>query len=60
MELQSGAVFAGHRVEGVVGRGGMGVVYRATHLALDRIVALKVIRADYGWNIRDETVEFFD
>ncbi len=48
MELQSGAVFAGHRVEGVVGRGGMGVVYRATHLALDRIVALKVIRADYA------------
>jgi hypothetical protein len=48
MDLASGTSFAGHRVEGVVGRGGMGVVYRATHLALDRIVALKVIREDFA------------
>jgi streptogramin lyase len=41
--LQTGAVFAGHRIEGVAGRGGMGIVYRATHLALDHVVALKVI-----------------
>ena len=38
-----GAEFAGYRIEGVVGRGGMGVVYRATELALDRPVALKLI-----------------
>jgi len=25
-ELQVGAVFAGHRIEGVAGRGGMGIV----------------------------------
>lgn len=42
-ELAPGAIFAGHRIEGVAGRGGMGVVYRATQLALDRTVALKVI-----------------
>ena len=38
-----GALFAGYRIEGVAGRGGMGVVYRATELALDRPVALKLI-----------------
>src|SRR5918998_1864107 len=43
MELQPGDVFAGHRIEGVAGRGGMGVVYRAVELALDRVVALKTI-----------------
>src|SRR4051812_45528853 len=42
-ELEPGSTFAGHRIEDVAGRGGMGVVYRATQLALDRTVALKVI-----------------
>src|SRR5919202_3406370 len=42
-DLQPGEVFAGHRIEGVAGRGGMGVVYRATELTLDRLVALKLI-----------------
>ncbi len=42
-DLLPGSVFAGHRIEGVAGRGGMGIVYRATHLALDHVVALKVI-----------------
>src|SRR5215210_3186620 len=42
-EMAPGSVFAGHRIETVAGRGGMGVVYRATQLALDRTVALKVI-----------------
>ena len=45
-DLSPGAVFAGHRIEGVAGRGGMGIVYRATHLALDHVVALKVISAE--------------
>jgi DNA-binding beta-propeller fold protein YncE/tRNA A-37 threonylcarbamoyl transferase component Bud32 len=38
-----GAVFAGHRIEAVIGEGGMGIVYRARNLALDRIRALKVL-----------------
>jgi Protein kinase domain len=41
--LRPGDVLAGHRIEGEAGRGGMGVVYRATNLRLKRIVALKVI-----------------
>ncbi len=42
-ELQVGDVFAGHRIDGVTGRGGMGVVYRATQLDLQRTIALKLI-----------------
>jgi serine/threonine protein kinase len=38
-----GSVVAGHRIERFVGRGGMGVVYAAVDLALDRTVALKLI-----------------
>ena len=43
MQRTIGSVFAGYRIDAVAGRGGMGVVYRATQLALGRPVALKLV-----------------
>ena len=38
-----GTELAGYRIEGLVGRGGMGVVYRAVQTRLERHVALKIL-----------------
>ena len=44
--LEIGDVVQGYRIDAVIGRGGMGSVYEATQLSLNRTVALKVITAE--------------
>jgi Protein kinase domain len=43
--LERGTTVAGYRVDGTLGHGGMGVVYEATQLSLERVVALKLLAA---------------
>jgi eukaryotic-like serine/threonine-protein kinase len=46
-----GQLIAGkYRVEGAIGEGGMGIVLRAKHLDLDRVVAIKVMRPELAEN----------
>ncbi len=44
--LSPGTIVSGYRVDGVLGEGGMGVVYRATQLSLNRTVALKILATE--------------
>jgi serine/threonine protein kinase len=44
--LSPGSTIAGYEVESVVGAGGIGILYRARQLRLDRPVALKLVEPD--------------
>ncbi|AEP11491.1 MULTISPECIES: WD40 repeat domain-containing serine/threonine protein kinase [Chloracidobacterium] len=46
-----------YRLDALIGQGGMGSVYRATHLELDRTIALKIVLPDFVSN--HETLERF-
>jgi len=46
-KIETGTVFAGrYEIQGTLGKGGMGAVYRARDRVLDEVVAVKVLRTD--------------
>ena len=48
--LRQPSSIPGYEIQAVIGRGGMGVVYRARQLALDRVVALKMVLVSHMAN----------
>jgi serine/threonine-protein kinase len=46
-----------YRVDGRIGAGGMGVVYRGVHVGIDKPVAIKVLRHDYA-EVQDAAKRF--
>lgn len=54
--LAQGTCFGPYRVDGKLGEGGMGEVYRATDTRLDRAVAIKIIRERFNARFHREAL----
>ena len=57
-DIRIGQTFGTYKLLELLGKGGMGYVYRAEHTKLGREVALKLLRADYAKR-RDAVNRFF-
>ena len=50
MEWKAGTTLGSYKIEALIGKGGMGEVYRARDTGLDRSVAIKVLPQSFAAN----------